>query len=158
MISLLPWRFGDSHREATYVLICSFCHILLHPWFCRNPISWRRWTMCGLAQVDMGFLSSKQKSKPVKYLTYHCVHYHLVEIQAGFLSHLIEFSDVFSVIWLYRFMVASVLGIAGSGCFSGSDDPAEEGLFFLLDAPQCPTGAAIWFLVCLILWLFLFMG
>lgn len=27
-------------------------------------------------------------------------------------------------------MVASVLGIAGSGCFSGSDDPAEDVFVF----------------------------
>ena len=43
--------------------------ILPHPWFCRNQITWRTWTTCGLAQVDMGFLSSEQKLKPAKYFS-----------------------------------------------------------------------------------------
>ena len=37
----------------------------------------------------------------------------------------VEFEYIY--IYIHRFMVASGLGIAGSGCFSGSEDPAEEG-------------------------------
>lgn len=105
--------------------------ILPHPWFCRNQITWRTWTTCGLAQVDMGFLSSEQKLKPAKYFSL-CPSSTCFAFGPNTRMIFITPIGVFRCFqWnlsIYvRFMVASGLGIAGSGCFSGSEDPAEEG-------------------------------